>query len=46
MSIIDARSRGKNEERASSAEGDGRGSGILLSMDMVSTSYYAVYVQV
>jgi len=44
--LLDARSRGKIKERASPAEGNGGGSGIVLSMDMVSTSYYAVYVQV
>ncbi|KAF8551129.1 acid protease [Imleria badia] len=38
--LLDARSRGKNEERASSRNGGS--SGILLSMDMVSTGYYAV----
>ena len=46
MTILDARSKGKNKERAPSAGGNGGGSGMVLSMDMVSTSYYAVYVQV
>lgn len=41
--LLDSRSRGKNKERASS--GNGGSSGILLSMDMVSTSSYAVYVK-
>lgn len=43
--LLDARSRRKNKERASSAEGNGGSSGILLSMDVVSTNSYAVYVQ-
>ena len=44
--LLDARTRGENKERASSVDGNGGSSGIVLNMDMVSTSYYAVYVQV
>ncbi|KAG9308853.1 aspartic peptidase domain-containing protein [Chiua virens] len=43
--LLDTRAKGTNKERASSAEGNGGTAGILLNLDMVSTSYYAVYVR-
>lgn len=47
MIVLDARAEGKDKERASSADGNyGGSSGTVLKMDMVWTSYFAVYVQV